>query len=119
MIPIYQQIVAQIKELIRKGELVENEQLPSVRSLAKQLRISALTVKKAYDQLEEEGFSKTVHGKGSFILQVDSHVFMEEKLKEVEEDFELAIQKALFYGIELEEIRQIVEIILGEKNAKD
>ena len=64
MIPIYEQIVDQIKTLIRKGELKENDNLPSVRALARELKISALTVKKAYDDLEAEGFTVTVHGKG-------------------------------------------------------
>ena len=62
MIPIYEQIVDQIKTLIRKGELKENDNLPSVRALARELKISALTVKKAYDDLEAEGFTVTVHG---------------------------------------------------------
>ena len=63
MVPIYEQIVDQIKMLIRNGELKENDNLPSVRTLSKELKISALTVKKAYDNLESEGFTVTVHGK--------------------------------------------------------
>ncbi len=114
MIPIYQQIVEQIKLLVRKGKLKENYQLPSVRTLSKELKISALTVKKAYDQLEEEGYSKTVHGKGSFIVFVNDNQLMEERIKELEEDFELAIQKGLLYGIEKKELRDIFNIILGE-----
>ena len=66
MVPIYEQIVDQIKTLIRNGELKENDNLPSVRSLSKELKISALTVKKAYDNLEAEGFTVTVHGKGTY-----------------------------------------------------
>lgn len=62
MVPIYEQIVGQIKTLIRNGELKENDNLPSVRALSKELKISALTVKKAYDSLEAEGFTVTVHG---------------------------------------------------------
>lgn len=65
MVPIYEQIVDQIKTLIRNGELKENDILPSVRTLSKELKISALTVKKAYDHLESEGFTITVHGKGN------------------------------------------------------
>ena len=71
MTPIYEQIVDQIKTMIQKGELKENDMLPSVRSLAKELKISALTVKKAYDHLEEEGFTITVHGKGTFVLAIN------------------------------------------------
>ena len=67
MIPIYEQIVDQIKTLIRIGKLEENDMLPSVRSLSKELKISALTVKKAYDYLENEGFVVTVHGKGTYV----------------------------------------------------
>ncbi len=67
MVPIYEQIVDQIKTLIRNGELKENDILPSVRTLSKDLKISALTVKKAYDSLESEGFTVTVHGKGTYV----------------------------------------------------
>ena len=67
MTPIYEQVVDQIKTMIRKGKLKENDQLPSVRTLSKELKISALTVKKAYDNLEEEGFVVTVHGKGTYV----------------------------------------------------
>ena len=67
MVPIYEQIVDQIKMLIRNGELKENDNLPSVRTLSKELKISALTVKKAYDNLESEGFTVTVHGKGTYV----------------------------------------------------
>ena len=66
MVPIYEQIVDQVKKMIRDGELVENDALPSVRSLSKDLKISALTVKKAYDTLESEGFTTTIHGKGTY-----------------------------------------------------
>ena len=70
MVPIYEQIVDQIKMLIRNGELKENDNLPSVRTLSKELKISALTVKKAYDNLESEGFTVTVHGKRHLILYI-------------------------------------------------
>ena len=66
MVQIYEQIIDQIKTMIRKQELKQNDQLPSVRALSKELKISALTVKKAYDELEREGFSETNHGKGSY-----------------------------------------------------
>ncbi len=67
MTPIYEQIMEQVKTAIINGELTENTLLPSVRGLSKELKISALTVKKAYDNLEQEGFTVTVHGKGTFI----------------------------------------------------
>lgn len=75
MIPIYEQIVDQIKKQIKDHILQENDPLPSVRLLSKELRISALTVKKAYDTLEEEGLTKTIHGKGTFVLAVNKEFF--------------------------------------------
>ena len=94
MVPIYEQIVDQIKTLIRDGELKENDNLPSVRSLAKELKISALTVKKAYDNLEAEGFTVTIHGKGTYVAAANAELLLEEQKKEVEADLEMAIQKA-------------------------
>ena len=79
MVPIYEQIADQIKTLVRDGELKENDNLPSVRALSKDLRISALTVKKAYDSLEGEGFAVTVHGKGTYIAAVNPGLLMEEQ----------------------------------------
>ena len=87
MIPIYEQIVDQIKKQINNHTLKENDALPSVRSLAKELQISALTVKKAYDFLENEGLTKTIHGKGTFILAVNEETLLEEARKEIEDSF--------------------------------
>ena len=81
MIPIYEQITDQIKTLIRSGELKENDVLPSVRALSRELKISALTVKKAYDALEEEGFTVTVHGKGTYIAATNRELLLEEQKK--------------------------------------
>ena len=81
--PIYEQIVEQIKSLIIARELREHTMLPSVRGLSKALRISALTVKKAYDRLEEEGFVTTVHGQGSFVASPNQELLMEEHGKAV------------------------------------
>ena len=93
MVPIYEQIVEQIKEGILKQELKENYPLPSVRTLSKELKISALTVKKAYDALESEGFICTVHGKGSYIAPVNPQLVWEEQRKELEQDLEGILQK--------------------------
>ena len=79
MVPIYEQIVDQVKTLIRNGGLKENDILPSVRSLSKELKISALTVKKAYDSLEDEGFAVTVHGKGTYVASVNTELLLEEQ----------------------------------------
>lgn len=112
MVPIYEQIVDQIKTQIRKGNLKENDILPSVRSLAKELKISALTVKKAYDSLEEEGFTVTVHGKGTYVVSINTELLLEEQKKELEADLENAIQKGRRCGISDEDIRSLFELIL-------
>ncbi len=114
MVPIYEQLVNQVKNEIINGELAENEALPSVRALSGELRISALTVKKAYDKLEEEGFVITVHGKGTFVAATDKSLAMEARRKTVEDDFATAIQKASAVGFTKEDILEIVQIILEE-----
>ncbi|MCI9373549.1 MAG: GntR family transcriptional regulator, partial [Lachnospiraceae bacterium] len=86
MIPIYEQITGQIKAMIMDGRLLEETPLPSVRTLSADLKISALTVKKAYDCLEADGFIVTVHGKGSFIARGNQNFLLEEKRKEVESE---------------------------------
>lgn len=118
MQPIYEQIVWQIKESILKGNLGQGEALPSVRSLSKDLRISALTVKKAYDALEQEGFVVTVHGKGSFVSGINQNLLLEEQRKEVERDLEDVIRKAKRCGMNLEEILQLCRILTGEEYEK-
>ena len=112
MVPIYEQITDQIKTLIRNGELNENANLPSVRALSKELKISALTVKKAYDYLESEGFTITVHGKGTYVAATNSDLLLEEQKKELEADLEQAIQKGRRCGISDEDIKSLFEMIL-------
>ncbi|WP_217587953.1 GntR family transcriptional regulator [Lentibacillus saliphilus] len=112
MVPIYEQIVDQIKTLIRNGELKENDNLPSVRTLSKELKVSALTVKKAYDNLESEGFTITVHGKGTYVAATNTELLLEEQKKEVEADLEMAIQKGRRCGISDEDIKSLFELIL-------
>ena len=114
MVPIYEQIVDQIKTLIREGQLKENDNLPSVRALSKELKISALTVKKAYDNLESEGFTVTVHGKGTYVAATNKEILLEEQKKEMETDLEHAIQKGRRYGISDEEIRSLFELLLED-----
>lgn len=82
--PIYEQIKIKMKDLINFGELKETESLPSVRNLAKDLRISVLTVKKAYDELENEGYIKTVQGKGSYVIPRNKELVREEQIKIIE-----------------------------------
>ena len=114
MVPIYEQLMDQVKNEIISGELAQNEALPSVRALSGELRISALTVKKAYDRLEEEGFVVTVHGKGTYVAATDQQLAIEARRKSVEDDFAAAVQRASAVGFTKDEILKIVEIILEE-----
>ena len=114
MVPIYEQLVDQVKRQIISGDLRENDVLPSVRALSGQLRISALTVKKAYDRLEEEGFVVTVHGKGTYVATTDRHLALEARRKAVEDDFAAAILKARTAGFTEEDIREIMDIMLED-----
>ena len=114
MIPVYEQLVDRIKREIIQGNLSEGECLPSVRALSNELKISALTVKKAYDKLEEEGFVVTVHGKGTYVAATDRQLALEARRKAVEEEFSWAVSKAKAVGLKNEEIRDIVEIFLEE-----
>ena len=114
MVPVYEQLMDNIKQEIIDGGIKEGEPLPSVRTLANELKISALTVKKAYDRLEEEGFIVTVHGKGSFVAATDMALAAEARKKSVEEAFALATERARALGLSDDEIREILEIILSE-----
>jgi len=114
MQPIYEQIVEQIKGMIMQGQMEQGEMLPSVRTLSKDLRISALTVKKAYDTLEQEGFIVTVHGKGSFVAGVNQNLLVEEQKKEVERDLDAAIRKGKSCGMNDEELRQLFDLLMEE-----
>ena len=115
MVPIYEQLMEQLKSDIIQSELKEGEALPSVRTLAGELRISALTVKKAYDKLEEEGFVTTVHGKGTYVSASDKQLALEARQKAIEDDFDKVIDRALSMGMKKEEISEVVKLILDEK----
>lgn len=115
MVPIYEQLMEQIKSDIIQSELKEGEALPSVRTLAGELRISALTVKKAYDKLEEEGFVTTVHGKGTYVSASDKQLALEARQKAIEDDFDKVIDRAISMGMKKEEISEVVKLILDEK----
>ncbi len=114
MQPIYEQITGQIKEKIIHGDLNEGTVLPSVRTLAKELRVSALTVKKSYDALEQEGFITTVHGKGSFVSSANQARLLEAKRREVEMELEAAIRKGRSCGMNEQELKELFHIILEE-----
>lgn len=115
MEPIYEQIVAQIKAEVIEGRMAAGDALPSVRAISRELKISALTVKKAYDNLEEEGLIVTVHGKGSFIAAANQELLMEERRKELEKELEAAVQKARTGGLTAKEIRESFEIIMEDE----
>ena len=114
MVPIYEQIIDQIKSAIIRGELQPDTVLPSVRSLSKELKISALTVKKAYDLLEEEGLIVTVHGKGSFVAEASQSQMQEARQKETEADLEEAVRKGRMRGLTDEEIQTLFNLIMEE-----
>ena len=114
MQPIYEQIMGQIKERIMHGELKEDTALPSVRTFAKELKVSALTVKKAYDALEEEGFVVTIHGKGSYVACASQELMLEEKKKEVEQELESAIRKGKSCGMTSDDLEELFHIILED-----
>jgi GntR family transcriptional regulator len=109
--PIYLQIVNQIKEQIVQGELEESQLLPSIRNLAKELKISVITTKRAYDELENEGFIVTVAGKGSYVAAMNKEMFRETKVKMIEEKMTEAIATAKLVGVTLEELQDMLKII--------
>lgn len=115
MQPIYEQIVEQIKNQILSGGLQSQDALPSVRSLARDLKISALTVKKAYDFLEEQGFVVTIHGKGSFISGANQALMEEEWRREVEECMDDAVKKGRNCGMSDGELRELFDLVMEDK----
>ena len=114
MVPIYEQIMDQIKSLITGGDLKQNDALPSVRTLAKELKISALTVKKAYDNLEQEGFTVTIHGKGTYVAASNKERILDEFKREIESDLEKVVQKARGCGLDDSQIREMLELIMED-----
>ena len=112
MQPIYEQIVDQIKASILNGNLTEGAMVPSVRALSKDLSISALTVKKAYDALERAGFLTTVHGKGIFVTGINSNLAIEEQKRNLEKDLEEVLKRGLALGIESDELIVLCRMIL-------
>ena len=114
-VPIYDQITRQIKGLILRGELKEGEALPSMRLLARELRISVITTKRAYEELEREGFITTVPGKGCFVAPQDPALAREETLRRVEEHLTRAVEAAKVGGITLEEMTDTLNILDGDE----
>lgn len=112
--PIYEQITAQIKSMVMSGQLKEGDALPSMRTLAKELRISVITTKRAYEDLERDGFITTVVGKGSFVRAADTSLVREERLKQIEEMLGRAVALAGESGIGKEEVLEILEILFQD-----
>lgn len=110
--PIYDQIYSQIKAQILGGALREDEALPSIRTLAKELRISVITTKRAYEDLEQAGFLYTLPGKGSFVAAQNPEIHREEALRQVEQHLQDAIDAARRGGIEPEEVRETLNVLL-------
>lgn len=112
--PIYEQIATQIKNEIIAGKLKEGDSLPSMRVLAKELRISVITTKRAYEELEREGFIISITGKGSFVAEKNLDFVREEELKKMEEYIQKAVESAKISEISLEELIETLTIVYNE-----
>lgn len=112
--PIYEQITGQIKAMILSGELAEGEQLPSIRALANSLRVSAITTKRAYADLEADGFIETVQGKGSFVAGGNAELIREEQLRQVEELMGQAIDAGRAMGLSKTELTEMFTLQLED-----
>ncbi len=112
--PIYEQIYTQIKAQIVSGELAEDDPLPSIRGLAKDLRISVITTKRAYEELERDGFLYTVVGKGSFVAPKNVELLREESLKKIESHLEAAVQLAASCNLSREDLQEMLRLIMEE-----
>jgi len=112
--PIYEQITGQIKAMILSGELAEGEQLPSIRALANSLRVSAITTKRAYADLEADGFIETVQGKGSFVAGGNAELIREEQLRQVEELMGQAVDAGRAMGLSKTELTEMFTLQLED-----
>lgn len=113
--PIYQQISSQIKAMIMNGTLKEGDALPSMRTLAMQLRISVITTKRAYEDLERDGFIESYTGKGCFVKGQNTELLREEHLRQIEQLLCDASEKAKMTGVKLDELKEILEIVYNGK----
>ena len=114
--PIYEQITSQIKEMIMNGELQSGEVIPSMRSLAKTIHVSVITVQKAYEDLARDGFIETTVGRGSFVSAQNKEFIKEEKQKEIESLLQKASELARENGISLEKVKNLLDIFYTEDN---
>ena len=114
-VPIYEQLTRQIQGAILKGELAPGEALPSIRGLAKDLRISVITTKRAYEELEKDGFIVTVPGKGSFVAGQDTQLVRETRLRQAEEALGAAVANARDCGLSLPQLIELVTLLYKEE----
>ena len=110
--PIYEQIAQQVKDAILGGELAEGTLLPSIRALANDLRISVITTKRAYAELEEAGFVSTVQGKGTFVSGGNLELLREERLRQVERLLEQAVADAEAAGVTAPELHEMLDLLI-------
>lgn len=113
--PIYEQIYTQIKGAILRGECREGDALPSIRALAKELRISVITTKRAFDDLERDGFIYSVQGKGSFVAAKNREMVREQYLRQIEEKFAEAAELAGQAGISKKQLSDMFSLAIGEE----
>jgi GntR family transcriptional regulator len=109
--PIYEQITKQIKNLIFSGELSAGDSLPSIRNLAQELKISVITTKRAYEELEHEGFIETIPGKGSYIAGQNKELLREKRIKLIEEKLLEAIEESNLIGLSLDDLKEMLDIL--------
>lgn len=112
--PIYEQIYSQIKSMIIKGEIDVGEKLPSIRGLARDLQVSVITTKRAYDELEKESFIETVQGKGSFVAMQNKELMKEKKLKIIEDKLIEVVKESKILGVKHSEIEAMLKILFEE-----
>lgn len=113
-IPIYEQIKEQMKAAIINGEVKEGDLLPSIRQLARDLKISVITTSRAYSDLEKEGFVKSIQGKGYYVLPQNTELIKEQKLRDIEENLSVAITAARMINLSKEEMTQMLELMYEE-----
>lgn len=109
--PIYEQISKQIKNLIFNGELCEGDSLPSIRSLAQELKISVITTKRAYEELESDGFIQTIPGKGSYVAGQNKELLKEKRMKMIEDKLMEAIEEGRLINLSVDDLKEMLDIL--------
>ena len=117
--PIYQQIINQIKAQIIEGKLTAGDALPSMRTLASQLRISVITTKRAYEELEREGYIENFTGKGCFVKSQNTDFLREETIRQTEELLAQVCKKARLCGLNADDLKEMVDLMYSEENEND